>query len=149
MKPSSILLLILCCLAFSCQAGNGIIHLTDSNYAVIAYSPSDSFPFENGKATTLAKQDIKPIETLLNLCLDQHNMPKNFIFQLVPIINKKGQKEVWINALCTNPMSTFSTDGGDWKKEIIQVMDGGACFFQLKMNLKTKKYYHFRINGEA
>ena len=156
MKPSSILLLIFCCIAFSSQAGNGIIHLTDSNYAVIPYTKSESYLFKNAKATSLCKAEIQGIETLLNKCIDEHNKEVNskpikwgaiedigYKVQLIPVTNNKGEKEVWINCFCESVFSDF------WRKGIIRVCDGGSCYFNLKINLTTQKFYNLMINGEA
>ena len=116
MKLSSILLIIFCSLAFSCKAGNGIINLTDSNYAVISYTHGDSFLFKNAKATTLTTQEIQKIEALMNKGIDEHNKTEwgkidmEYKIQLVPVINEKGEKEVWINGFC----ESF----GNWREEI-------------------------------
>jgi hypothetical protein len=57
-------------------------------------------------------------------------------------MNTKGDKEVWVNCFCRNAV-------GNWKEELILVQDGGNCYFQLKVNLNTKKYYEFTVNGNA
>ena len=61
--------------------------------------------------------------------------------QIIAVTNDKGEKEVWVNCFCN--------DANYWKKEIVQVMDGGKCFFNFKINLTTKKYFDLRVNGEA
>ena len=63
--------------------------------------------------------------------------------QYLPMINEKGQKEVWINFFCGN----FGAD--NWETEIVQVEDGGNCYFNIKINLETKEYYELGINGNA
>ncbi len=150
MKLSSILLIIFICLAFSSYAGNGIIHLTDSNYTEIPYTKSEFAPFTNGKATALSKQDIKEIEILMNKCIDEYNKRTKweridkiqYMVQLVPILNEKGEIEVWVNCFC-------GAGFGNWRKEIFEVNDGGSCFFNLKINIGTKKYYDLAVNGLA
>jgi hypothetical protein len=39
--------------------------------------------------------------------------------------------------------------GYDWRKELFDVMDGGNCFFELKINLTSGKYYDLNVNGDA
>ena len=60
----------------------------------------------------------------------------------MPTINSKGEKEVWVNCFC-----------GQWDKSSrtnpVIVMDGGNCFFNLKINLTTGQYYELIVNGEA
>ncbi len=55
-------------------------------------------------------------------------------------INEEGEKEVWVNCFC-------KTDGQNWKKESIQVDDGGNCYFRVKINLTTGKYHDLMVNG--
>ncbi len=42
----------------------------------------------------------------------------------------------------------FKSQEIDWKKEIIQVEDGGPCFWNIKINMDTKKS-EIQINGVA
>ncbi|WP_375562126.1 hypothetical protein ACE193_06135 [Bernardetia sp. OM2101] len=62
--------------------------------------------------------------------------------QYIVVKNKLGEKEVWINCFCRNTES-------NWRQEIVQVKDGGSCYFNLKINLSKKQHYNFRVNGEA
>ena len=102
MKSSFVILLISICSVFSCHAAvktNGIIHLTDSNFAVIPYTITELSPFKNAKPATLTKQEIQEIETLMNKSIDEYNKKakweridkENYKIQLVPIINDKGE----------------------------------------------------------
>lgn len=65
-----------------------------------------------------------------------------YIKQLIPIINPKGQKLVYINCFGGDP----SNKEYFWKNELIQVMDGGNGFFQLIINISTKTIISVRIN---
>ena len=56
--------------------------------------------------------------------------------------NEKGEKEIWVNCFC-------DTWDKNWKEDLIFVFDGGNCYFNLKINLKTKKYYNVMVNGDA
>jgi hypothetical protein len=62
--------------------------------------------------------------------------------QYVAVINRQGQKEVWINFFC----SYFDTD---WKHHVLIVNDGGSCFFQLRINLSSRKARKLIPNGDA
>ena len=138
-----------------------------SKIATISYKTTDNI-FSEAKATKLSDEDLKVIETLLNNCITEHNTIQkkqyqkqvikypehqflledfvinieNYKRQYVPVINKKGEKEVWINCFCD------SWDI-DWKKDVLFVFDGGNCYFNLKINLTNKIYYDLSINGEA
>jgi hypothetical protein len=61
----------------------------------------------------------------------------------VAVINKDNEKIIWVN--CFNINSSFTFDY--WKKQIVQVFDGGDNFFNLKINITKKYYYDFLVNG--
>lgn len=63
--------------------------------------------------------------------------------QIVPALNKNGQKEVWINAFC-NSLGVMN-----WKSKLVFVKDGGNCFFNFKINLTEHKIYRIFVNGYA
>ena len=63
--------------------------------------------------------------------------------QIIAVKNKKGEKEVWVNCFC----DTWNSN--KWKTDILVVDDGGNCYFHLKINLTTKKYFDFVVNSLA
>ena len=56
---------------------------------------------------------------------------------------EKGRKYIFINALCA------STDRQTLDKQIIVILDGGSCFFNLKYDPDQKVFFDLFINGEA
>ena len=62
--------------------------------------------------------------------------------QLIFATDNKGQLFVWLNFLC-------KTQGDDWRLHIPLIFDGGACYFNLKLNLTTREYFDFSINDSA
>jgi hypothetical protein len=60
--------------------------------------------------------------------------------QYIPYINQIGQKLVWVNCFCDDEELY-------WKKEIVEVEDGGYCFFHVTVNLTTKTFDQFLMNG--
>jgi|GEM_PF-6869499 len=57
----------------------------------------------------------------------------------------KGANEeelIWINAFC-------DPSHGNWKRGRIWVLDGGDCYWQAVINLKTRKVEVFEVNGDA
>ncbi|HAS44793.1 MAG TPA: hypothetical protein DCS93_30215 [Microscillaceae bacterium] len=136
--------------------------------SIIALLPSNElFPFEDAQQAPLHLQELKLIESILVEAVQTYNKEREKQFaqykakypedalnkqqfvinlaeykrQYVAVVNKQGQKEVWINCFCA--------DGFDWKRAIVTVLDGGKCFFNLKINLAQKKYYDFAVNGSA
>lgn len=74
-------------------------------------------------------------------------------------IDKNGNKVIFINSFCesfedltdldiTNELSGEETKI-NWHDYLIEVSDGGKCFWQMKVNLTSKKYFELIINGEG
>jgi hypothetical protein len=53
-----------------------------------------------------------------------------------------GKRTVYANFFC-------DSTGRDWRKEFIFVLDGGACFFQLKYDPNSGEFFDLQVNGEA
>ena len=134
------------------------VQIDTSKTAIIPFDKKGNYPFDNSfNATTLTQQDIKIIDSLLIACVTNYNnsldkyhkewsidlQKIDYHKQIVAVTNKKGDKEVWVNAIC------HSWDNNNWKKDILRVDDGGNCYFNFKVNLATKKFYDLTVNGEA
>jgi hypothetical protein len=130
-----------------------------SRYAVIKYNKDrDKYHrFDNdSKAATLSPTDIIKIEDLINKKVAEYNRlkkkgvfplvikhPEKYYKQIIAVINSKSEKEAWISCSC-------SVDNkSNWKKDIILTMDGGSCYFQLKVNLSKNSISDFIVNGVA
>ncbi len=138
--------------------------------SIIAILPFDTVQFKaykDIKPTDLTFDDLLKIEKILHKCINDYNpeqerkfkefndqhpdykIDKNrfiidlsrYVRQYVATINSEGEKEVWVNCLCST--------SGEWRNHLIFVMDGGNCFFSLKINLTTGQYYQFSVNGDA
>jgi len=139
-----------------------------SIYTIIKYNVSDDWMFEHSRPASLNTDEIIEIEMLLTACIKEYNqtqlkrydslnavMPeyhfpksqfiielKRYKRQFIAVTNKKGEKEVWVNCFCRE-------GEGYWRKEIVEVKDGGNCFFNLKINLKKRTFSDLRVNGVA
>ena len=127
-----------------------------SVFAIFPYDTTLIWTFKSGEPTSLDASELKAIDQLLVECIADYNLnevPKrknifgaapieleDYKRQYVPIINEQGEKEVSINCFC-------SALDVDWRKEQVIVLDGGDCFFNLKVNLTQMKYYDLHING--
>ncbi len=126
--------------------------------AIIAWDRTFPYPFDsiNYRATFLTQQDINLIDSLIVASVANYNDSQddkinysridmksiNYRRQLIAVLNQAGEKEVWINCFCAL-WDKF------WKEEVVMVYDGGACFFNFKVNLRTKTVFSFRVNGSA
>ena len=77
-----------------------------------------------------------------------------YCIQYVPYVNEKREKEVYVNAFChvpgeEEPSYPIVPEVFDWHVYLIDVRDGGSCYWSMKFNLDTKTYYDFSVNGHA
>jgi hypothetical protein len=128
-----------------------------STTAIITYNQKMGWPFDSTyKTTTLTQQELQSIDSFLLVCIADFNnslgkdykwwsinlKQRDYKKQLVAVLNEKGQKEVFVNCFCH--------DFGDkWEINILEVDDGGNCYFHFKINLMLKMYFSLSVNGVA
>jgi len=107
---------------------------------------------DDDKGATLSKTELQIIDSLVRLRVAEHNVSaateqsidlSEYKRQYFLSINTKGEKEVEVNCFCE------VHDNDDWKVNRVLVQDGGACYFNLQMNVATRRVLSFRVNGEA
>ncbi len=151
------------------QTETSNIEIPDSTYVILDYKSDWYWLFKDAKPTTLTENELAEIESIIEKAvrenneqqqenLEKHNTEnpdnqwtetgfelstKGFKRQYVPVINSEGQKEIWINFFCDDWGSE------NWKSELMEVDDGGNCYFNLKVNLETMTYSELYINGYA
>ena len=144
------------------------VHVDTASYAILPYDTSNQWIFKEVNVTSLSTTEIVKIEELLQTAISEYNVEQkkeydsitkrhpeydlkqhNFIIELTrykrqcfPIINSKGEKEVWVNCFC-------NTWDENWRKSLVFVFDGGNCYFNLKINLTKQTFYELSVNGEA
>jgi hypothetical protein len=123
---------------------------------IIPFNEEWYWIFKNVSPTNISEIEIKQTIEILEKAVKDNNqkLALNSRFsigldeykkQLVPVMNEKGEKEVWVNMFC----SGFDTENWNWKIEIVDVDDGGNCYWNVKVNLTTGEYYELSINGYA
>jgi hypothetical protein len=116
--------------------------------AFINYNIDWNHPFKNAEPSNLNEKELEEVEKLLLKSVDESNMLrplKKYYRQYVVIKNANGEKEVWVNGMCELVDPSFA----DWKKELIDIADGGNCYFNMKINLSSKTYYNLMINMQG
>lgn len=98
--------------------------VVDYNHALLSRKPKP------GDTTALAPSPI-------NL--------KDYKKQYIAVLNAKGEKEVWANCFCKAIEKRI--EFVDWKKIPVKVIDGGNCFFNVKLNLAQRKTYDLKVNS--
>lgn len=142
--------------------------LDKTDYSILTIEPKSDWIFKKGSLSDLSQSELIEAEKILiqavkqnnelqkqNLKIHNEKYPENkwtetgyelelnkLKRQYWPIINKKGEKVVWINFFCSDN-EPIPTDN------IVIVMDGGNCYFNIKINLTNKTYSELRINGYA
>jgi len=94
----------------------------------------------------LIKINLKEVNTeLINQGGDNpiiHKCLKKYLRQYVGFINKNGDKIIWVNFIWYN-----KTDKVKLAKDIINVMDGGSYYWNIKVNLSKSQLFELSING--
>jgi len=148
MKHVIILCILFCC-AFCATAQNKIPFDTN-NIAIIRVDTADIYQprFKILREAQLTTEDFRAVEILLTECLKNNDRDldlEKYKRQYVVYINLKGEKEVYVNCFCSRNDDEFNY----WEKNLVQVADGGECFFHVMINLTTHKYGHLYVNGYA
>ena len=130
-------------------------NLAESDFVILSFNRDWDWIFKNVQPTDLTKSELIEIENILKIAVQEKNKKNKWSetdFELtlkgkkrqyVPVVNKKGEKEIWINFFCND------WESDTWKKDLMLVDDGGNCYFNLKVNLTNKTYSELRINGYA
>ncbi|MDP4208039.1 MAG: hypothetical protein Q8928_04410 [Bacteroidota bacterium] len=97
------------------------------------------------------REQTKPYHKLLNV-----NTFKDFYRQYVCCVLANGDSIVYINAICRVGDHPVEDKNGklffkrnDWQHDIIHVMNGGDCFWQIWINYSKKNYKYLIVNGLA
>ena len=118
-----------------------------SKYAILKPNAIPQYIFDkSSNSVDLSTEDINKIDELLNNLVEKqsgafHINPTKYYKQLIAVTNSKGEKAVWVNCLCSLQNHFY------WKKSIVMVLDGGPCYFNLKINLTKNTLYDLIING--
>lgn len=118
-----------------------------------------------GKDFTIWKPnqiDLNKVDELLNEAIEENKfyflktkkiseLRKSYR-QYLCYINEKGEKIIYINSMC-ELFTDYDEDNNpipfDWKNKMVDISDGGECYWNIKINITTTKYYELRINGRS
>jgi hypothetical protein len=137
------------------------------DFAILPFDTSmtwiTDFP-KNLKATELNETDKHLIDSLMGTVVSAYNKGllknkgiesadssisvidlKAYKKQYVAVTNAKGETEVWANFFCKAIEKRI--EFLDWKKTPVKVIDGGNCFFHVKLNLSQRKTYDLSVNS--
>ncbi len=144
-------------------------------YAVIELDSSNQHLYENTTPTNLKFYEIQLVDSIVKYAIADHNQKakddyqklltyypsmedneegyileyKEYYRQFIPYINERGEKVVHVNCFCDVSNMNGEVSGLNWRTDLIQVNDGGNCFFTLVVNLTLKTFAHLMVNGVA
>ncbi len=110
---------------------------------------------EKVKIIPLSEMEVQKAKEESKQYIDDNvNIPENrskliyplekYSKQYVGYQDASGNKFVYINGFCR-----ANENAEDLRKTLRIVFDGGNCFFQMKIDIKTGKCVEFRVNGSA
>lgn len=119
------------------------------------------FGYEPWKPT---EEDLKLTQTILERAIAKHEFDflkkpidssiKTFYRQYFPYTNEKGERIIEINAFCKIPKIPPPPEEANrkwiernWKEDYILVLDGGPCYWKIKINIDKMSYESVMVNG--
>lgn len=117
------------------------------DFAIFTYNTKyDKDLFKDAKPYDLTEPDLLDVIRIFERCNTGNGYLKisNYRTQCIAVINKNGEKEVWMNCFCKRVEDLI-----DLRNQVVDVADGGSCFMQMKVNLTSGRCYDVRFNGEA
>jgi len=160
------------CTAQQNNSGIDNSFIDTSKYSVLSYKKIKPWHLDSSSIDTpLSQKEIKEVEKLFFKAVSKYNfetsrnidsifkdknenkvvkrerlvdLKNNFYFkQLFPVINKNGEKIVWINCFSADLNNLENTP----KYILVDIADGENMYFNLYINLTTNKFYGMRINA--
>ena len=74
-------------------------------------------------------------------CPTIHKNLNKYSRQYVGFLNEKGEKIIWINAVWHSKTPDYFND------EVVFILDGCSYYWQIEVNLTTRKASNLQING--
>lgn len=101
----------------------------------------------------LSESEVDAVYEMAQMAVNEYNIEDkesgqptikldDYRLQLIAITTATQQKEVIVYAFCSGPLT-------NWKTKLLQVRDGGSCYFRVKVNLTTGAWSDLLVNGEA
>lgn len=128
------------------------IPITTCNYkGYIFQAGGNNFIPDNNDSErwTPTAEDIKEVELIIKASYKDYRTTyelkslRSYKRQYLGYLNEKGERIVWINALCGNDLN-------DWlKNDTVIVLDGGSCYWNVRVNLMTKQVFNFGVNSKS
>jgi len=172
MKSILTILLLIVVLFSACSPAKVEIQAPEK-YTVIELDSSNQHLFENTTPTNLKFYEIQMLDSIIKYAIADHNQKakddyqklmtyspgmedneegylldyQDYYRQFIPYINERGEKVVNVSCFCDITNMNGDLEGLNWRTDLIQVNDGGNCYFHLVVNLTLKTFAHLMVNG--
>lgn len=149
-------------LSISCSEQKKTIDSHDTKMAILNNSEYIEWLFgQEYKLWQPNNSDINEIDVILEKAIENEAFKslqiktlkelKNRYRQYVCYLNNEGNKIVYINSFCKIPI--LYENGKEkqlkWRSEMVDIADGGNCYWNMKINLTSKTYFDVIINGKS
>ena len=127
----------------------------EKEYVILPFSEKPDYILRGSTTAQLSLDEVNEVYRLVQRAVEEYNAKQvlrnntsltidlnRYRLQIIPALNANGEKVVWVNALCSN-MPT------NWQKYLVDVLDGGKCYFKVNVNLLWQKWSDFYIHGYA
>lgn len=151
------------CILTACKGRMNVVDVKLTSFvdtAVYAILPYDSsammgmnWHYKDARPGVITPKGVDSLETIVDSTYKAFTkdstaylhklMPlETYRRQYVALITADGEREVWVNFFC----ASFNIG---WREHVVIVDDGGTCFFQLFINVKSGKASELIPNGAA
>ena len=123
----------------------------DNEQIVILDDQSENqfFRFRGHSYWQLSDSDFEQTKKIIIDCISDHKDEyyaksifknlKDYYFQFIPYVDSDNNPKVYVSAFCV--------PGENWKSQLVDVDDGGSCFWQVQVDANNYSYDEFRVNG--
>ena len=134
-------------IAVQLDAGSGVI-FSEQNAQKFA------FPFspKPGGYWTPTEAQVKILEAALPAYLQDNSQ---LFYRQPPVWERlNGYNRQYVGLIEANKQVIFANFfcqdmGVDWRKEPVEILDGGECYFQVKFDIASQSFFSIIVNGEA
>jgi len=142
----------------------GKVNTSDNIALLLNQSDNVWFRYNEMKTWKPNQAEIDLSEKLILKIIDEkkavfnvkqvYNNIDNYFYQLIPYLDENNRKIIYVNSLCRafvvnplpNPNGKRKKEIG-WKNNLIDVNDGGSCFWQVQIDIEKQEYFDFSVNG--
>ena len=142
----------------------GKVNTSDNIALLLNQSDNVWFRYNEMKTWKPNQAEIDLSEKLILKIIDEkkaafdvkqvYNNIDNYFYQLIPYLDQNNRKIIYVNSLCRafvvnplpNPNGKRKKEIG-WKNNLIDVNDGGSCFWQVQIDIEKQEYFDFSVNG--